>query len=122
MNTNTQLPDLVIGDRYNWKNQPERLIYIRVKISNGLWYQFAKVEEPEVVWCEVRKSDLIDFERTITPVIETEPDFYILGKIAFEGWRGMVTEEFKGPTWDDLGLTKRLQWMSAALAIIEYKL
>ena len=45
----------VPGDRYNWKNQPERLVYMG---RSGVWHQFAKVESPEVVWCEVLTSDL----------------------------------------------------------------
>lgn len=35
------------GDRYNWKNQPERLVYIGLcEPRNGPWHQFAKVENP----------------------------------------------------------------------------
>ena len=59
------LDDLIIGDKYNWKNQPERLIYLGVGIGASYgWYQFAKVEEPDVVWCEVLKSDMRMLERT----------------------------------------------------------
>lgn len=54
----------VKGGHYNWKNQPERLIYLGVHISNGPWYRFAKVDKPGVVWCEVRKEDLRMFEET----------------------------------------------------------
>ena len=49
------IPTPKVGDRYNWKNQPERLIYMG---RNGVWHQFAKVESPEVVWCEVLTSDM----------------------------------------------------------------
>ena len=52
------------GDKYNWKNQPERLIYIGAEVSNGLWYRFAKIDSPNVVWCEVRESDLRMLEET----------------------------------------------------------
>lgn len=52
------------GDKYNWKNQPERLIYVGTEISNGLWYQFAKVDKPNVIWCEVREHDLYMLEET----------------------------------------------------------
>ena len=39
-----------IGDRYNWKNQPERLVYVGMcEPRNGRWYQFEKVDEPGVV-------------------------------------------------------------------------
>lgn len=56
----------VIGGRYNWRNQPERLIYMGVKSypGNGLGYQFAKVEAPDVCWSEVRFADLEFFEDT----------------------------------------------------------
>ena len=53
-----------IGGRYNWVNQNERLIYLGCEISNGPWHQFAKVEEPNKVWCEVRAADLLFFEET----------------------------------------------------------
>ena len=59
---------LVIGNRYNWKSQPERLVYLGMcEPRNGRWHQFAKVEAPEVVWCEVLTSDLHMLE-------ETKPD------------------------------------------------
>lgn len=54
-----------VGDRYNWKNQPERLVYMGLcHPRNGVWHQFAKVESPEVVWCEVLTSDLHMLEPT----------------------------------------------------------
>lgn len=54
-----------IGGRYNWIGQPERLVYLgRTLYSNGYWYQFAKVESPDVVWCEVRSNQLDQFEET----------------------------------------------------------
>lgn len=55
----------VIGGRYNWKYQPERLIYLGYNWSgNGRWHQFALVENPNKVWCEVQPSDLSMFEET----------------------------------------------------------
>jgi hypothetical protein len=55
----------VIGDRYNWKNQPERLIYIGMcEPRNGRWLQFAKVDKPDEVWCEVLPSDMHMLEET----------------------------------------------------------
>ena len=59
-----------IGGKYNWKGQPERLIYLGVQQywGNGRWYQFALVDEPNKVWCEVRKADLDNFEETVEPV------------------------------------------------------
>lgn len=55
------------GERYNWRGQNERLIYLGRKFypGNGFWFQFAKVEEPEKVWSEVRAGDLASFERTV---------------------------------------------------------
>jgi hypothetical protein len=56
---------LHIGGKYNWKNQPERLIYLGMcEPHNGRWHQFAKVEAPTVVWCEVLSADLSSFEET----------------------------------------------------------
>lgn len=55
----------VIGEPYNWKNQPERLVYLGVKYyPDGPWHQFAKVEAPNVVWSEVRDYELQNFEKT----------------------------------------------------------
>ena len=50
-----------VGDKYNWKNQPERLVYVG---TYGMWYQFAKVENPAKVWCEVLERDLHMLEET----------------------------------------------------------
>ena len=59
---------MVIGGRYNWKRQDERLIYMgRNWSGNGFWHQFTKAEEPDVIWCEVLDSDLSMLEAT--PVI-----------------------------------------------------
>ena len=39
-----------IGDRYNWKNQPERLVYVGMcEPRNGRWHQFEKVEMVQFV-------------------------------------------------------------------------
>ena len=59
--------DLVVGGRYNWKGQPERLVYMGTKTypGNGTWHQFAKVDEPEVCWSEVVSADIPMFEATI---------------------------------------------------------
>lgn len=55
-----------IGGRYNWKNQPERLVYIGRSRDPGQvrWHQFEKVEKPGEVWCEVLDSDLHRIEET----------------------------------------------------------
>ena len=61
-------PRMEIGGRYNWRNQPERLIYLGLNWSgDGFWHQFALVAEPEVVWCEVLDSELESFEETPAP-------------------------------------------------------
>jgi hypothetical protein len=55
-----------IGGKYNWKGQPERLMYIGYNFSgNGYWHQFEKVDEPGVVWCEVLDDQLSSFEETV---------------------------------------------------------
>lgn len=54
-----------VGDLCNWKGQPERLIYLGFNFSgNGYWHQFALVEKPNEVWCEVPMSDFHYFERS----------------------------------------------------------
>ena len=55
-----------IGGKYNRRGQPERLVYLgRNWGGNGYWHQFAKVENPRVVWCEVLDSDLGMLEETV---------------------------------------------------------
>jgi len=57
------------GGKYNWINQPERLIYLGHNFhGNGYWHQFALVESPFKVWCEVQDSDLESFEETKTNI------------------------------------------------------
>lgn len=53
--------DLIVDGRYNWVDQPERLIYLG---KQGSWHQFAKVDSPELVWCEVIDTDIRFFEIT----------------------------------------------------------
>jgi hypothetical protein len=52
---------VIKGNKYNWVNQDERLVYLG---KSGCWHQFAKVEYPEIVWCEVLTSDLDNIEET----------------------------------------------------------
>lgn len=57
----------IVGRRYNWKGQPERLIYMGARRYAGdprPWHQFSKVDAPEVCWSEVLTSDLASFEDT----------------------------------------------------------
>lgn len=59
--------------RYNWKNQPERLVYTGTHRYNGDprdWHQFEKADERGVVWCEVLGSDLASFEETTSATQE----------------------------------------------------
>lgn len=57
----------VVGGKYNWKGQPEKLIYLGMcEPRNGRWHQFALVNEPTVVWCEVTPGDLDRLEETET--------------------------------------------------------
>lgn len=58
--------NLVKGGKYNWINQRERLVYLGHNwAGDGYWHQFALVESPSVVWCEVSSSQLSQFEETI---------------------------------------------------------
>ena len=58
-----------VGGRYNWRSQPERLIYLgRNWSGNGYWHQFARVGEPEVVWCEVTGGDISRLEETVEEI------------------------------------------------------
>jgi hypothetical protein len=60
---------LKIGARYNWKGQPERLVYIGSRFYPGdrrCWHQFAKTDDTDTVWSEVLGSDLSHFEETTT--------------------------------------------------------
>ena len=56
---------MIVGGKYNWKNQPERLVYIG---KVGAWHQFSKVGEIGIVWCEVLTQDLYMLEETKEPV------------------------------------------------------
>ncbi len=57
--------DLVIDGHYNWKNQPERLIYLGFNWSgSGRWHQFRKIGDPRPVWCEVTDAEIHMFEET----------------------------------------------------------
>ena len=57
--------DFITGEKYNWKNQDERLVYLGNNWSgNGFWHQFAKVESSEVVWCEIKSQNLFMIEKT----------------------------------------------------------
>ena len=59
--------EMIKGGRYNWKNQKERLIYLGEKWypNYDRWHQFALVESPFKVWCEVLDDDLEMFEKSV---------------------------------------------------------
>jgi len=49
------------GRHYRWKGQSEELVYVGLHHDHQNcrgWYQFEKVGEMGVVWCEVRPEDL----------------------------------------------------------------
>lgn len=57
--------ELIIGGKYNWRYQEERLIYLGYNWSgNGYWHQFSLVDKPESIWCEILPSDLHMIEET----------------------------------------------------------
>lgn len=58
--------DLKTGGFYNWKNQPELLVYMGLSGPAPVrrWHQFALVKEPGVCWCEVLPEDLHLLEET----------------------------------------------------------
>lgn len=52
---------MIVGGKYNWIGQKERLVYLG---KEGPWNQFAKVESPDDIWCEVIDRDLLLMEET----------------------------------------------------------
>ena len=57
--------EMVFHEKYNFKNQPERLRYIgRNQSGTWFWHQFEKVGEVGVVWCELQDNDLILMEKS----------------------------------------------------------
>ncbi len=54
-------PTMRVGGRYNWRGQPDRLIYLGKKDN---WHQFKKIGDARLVWCEVLDQDLHMIEET----------------------------------------------------------
>ena len=52
---------LIIGNKYNFINQKERLVYLGRSMG---WHQFAKVENPQDVCIELTDCDLHLIEET----------------------------------------------------------
>lgn len=48
----------VIGGEYKWKGQSEILVYLGFNFDGGWWHQFALINEPNIVWCDVTGIDL----------------------------------------------------------------
>lgn len=74
MEQNTLTPaTMKRGCRYNWKGQPDRLIYLgRNWSGNGYWHQFEKIGDKRRVWCEVVDADLHMLEETVTPNVTVQ--------------------------------------------------
>ena len=55
-----------IGNHYNWKHDKRNvLVYLGKNLSgNGMWHQFAKVETPTKVWCEILDNQLSQIEES----------------------------------------------------------
>ena len=53
----------IVGNRYNWKHQPERLVYMG---KHRGWHQFRKLGDTDV-WCEVLDSDAHLLEESREP-------------------------------------------------------
>lgn len=54
------------GGLYNWRHGDRRpLKYMgEMRDASGYWHQFETTDNPDVVWCEVRDSELVMFEVT----------------------------------------------------------
>ena len=60
-----KVTDMVVGNNYNFQYQKDHLIYLGNNWSgNGYWHQFAKVDEPTIVWAEALGSELHLLEET----------------------------------------------------------
>ena len=48
----------VVGSKYKWKGQSDKLVYLGYNFDGGWWHQFALVSQPDVIWCETTGSEL----------------------------------------------------------------
>lgn len=46
---------LTAGNRYKFKFLTEKLIFIG---KDGAWNQFERIDQPDIVWCEITDDDL----------------------------------------------------------------
>ena len=53
---------LVIGGRYNFKCQPERLIYVGKKRA---WHQFTRIGYDAFIWSSLLGSEICLLEETV---------------------------------------------------------
>lgn len=110
---------LVIGGKYNWKTQPERLVYLG---KEGLWNQFAKIEYPEGVWCEVLDEDLHMLEETNHGMkIRTPQDF--VQRLIQAGWEERSVHDsvfWTSPRGDEYK-TQKLYCIAAEVFADAYK-
>lgn len=59
---------MIVGGKYNWVSQPERLVYLGTGTGCSYgWHQFALVDKPHKVWCEVLAEDLSSIEESKEP-------------------------------------------------------
>lgn len=103
---------MIIGGKYNWCNQPERLIYLGKKCS---WHQFKKIGDERAVWCEVLDSALHSIEEThqattgreVSAPAAGEPtlaDAYAMGAEGAphtEAEHALFREYLRGHCWSD---------------------
>ncbi len=99
------ISDMKIGNKYNWKHSPEKLVYLGNNWSgNGYWHQFAKVETPELVWCEVLDADLRMIEDTVEKYIP-ETKFSVDGGLVFN----LRDRKYNGRTHQSNDITVNIQ-------------
>jgi hypothetical protein len=56
---------LEIGGRYNFKLQPERLIYVGKKRA---WHQFIRIGYGAFMWCELLDREIYLLEETVDSI------------------------------------------------------
>ena len=56
---------LEIGGRYNFKLQPERLVYVGKKSA---WHQFTRIGYDAFIWCELLGPEICLLEETVDPI------------------------------------------------------
>lgn len=56
--------ELIRGNKYRWKDQPDTPDLMYIGKSYGMWHQFTKFSDGRfgVVWCEMRDNDINSLE------------------------------------------------------------